>query len=115
MERWNGAVEWTTGLEYWSTGVPEGCGERLTARAHTANSSACSSLCFTFLVECDSDGLSLSIEIMNGECGFGTFSNPIVIAACSARRVSSILHGTYHVNRCLKKLFSSSLLFTLEW
>ena len=54
MERWNGAVEWITGLEYWSTGVPERCGERLTARAHTANSSACSS-CFTFLVECETD------------------------------------------------------------
>ena len=37
VERWNGTVEWTTGLEYWSTRVSEGCGERLTARAHTAN------------------------------------------------------------------------------
>ena len=54
---------------------------------------------------------------MDGEGGFGTFSNPIVIAACtafaSAHRVSSISHGTYHVNRCLKELFSSSLLLIL--
>ena len=47
MERWSGLLDW-------SIGVPEGCGERLTARAHTANSSACSS-CFTFLVECEMD------------------------------------------------------------
>ena len=45
-------MEWTTGLEYWSTGVPERCGEQLTARAHTANSSACSS-CFTVERETD--------------------------------------------------------------
>ena len=45
VERWNGTVEWSGGVDYWTgvlecwnTRVSEGCGERLTARAHTANS-----------------------------------------------------------------------------
>ena len=36
---WSGGVDYWTGvLEYWSTGVSEGCGEQLTAHAHAANS-----------------------------------------------------------------------------
>ena len=44
---------------------------------------------------------------MDGECGFGTFSNPIVIAAqllpVHTEYLASHMECIYHVNRCLKR------------